>query len=176
MKELLLPAGAPRARVLMLVKDTELHLARLSRDRRHGVSARILIPPRKKFSAERAGGSSGPGNPATLCRCFVVVMQPAHAGSTIDVIDESFHTHPVSKRLQILLPEDEYRALADAAQRQGKPVARVVRESLRRALAEDTEFEPEERIAAVLRFARFAGPTGDIDQLLNEIERGRGLA
>ena len=35
---------------------------------------------------------------------------------------------------------------------------------------------PEQRIAAVLRFARFAGPTGDIDQLLGEIERGRALA
>lgn len=34
----------------------------------------------------------------------------------------------------------------------------------------------ERRIAAVLRFARFAGPTGDIDQLLTEIERGRAPA
>ena len=32
------------------------------------------------------------------------------------------------------------------------------------------------RIAAVLRFARFSGPTGDIDQLLAEIERGRAPA
>lgn len=82
----------------------------------------------------------------------------------------------MSKRLQVILPDDEYRAVADAAQRQGKPVARIVRESLRRALAEETELEPEQRIAAVLRFARFAGPTGDIDQILSEIESGRGLA
>ena len=34
----------------------------------------------------------------------------------------------------------------------------------------------EQRVAAVLRFARFSGPTGDIDQLLAEIERGRSLA
>ncbi|HEY5477485.1 MAG TPA: hypothetical protein VIK11_12315 [Tepidiformaceae bacterium] len=81
----------------------------------------------------------------------------------------------MSKRLQVLLPDDEYRAVADAAQRQGKPVARIVRESLRRTLAEETDLEPEQRIAAVLRFARFAGPTGDIAQLLDEIERGRGL-
>lgn len=82
----------------------------------------------------------------------------------------------MSKRLQVILPEDEYRAVADAAKRQGKPVARVVRESLRRTLAEESELDPERRIAAVLRFARFAGPTGDIDQLLEEIERGRRLA
>ena len=41
------------------------------------------------------------------------------------------------------------------------------------SVAEEQQVAPEERIAAVLRFARFAGPTGDIDQLLSEIERGR---
>jgi len=81
----------------------------------------------------------------------------------------------MSKRLQVILPEEEYRALAETARRQGTTVARVVRESLRRTLAEETGPDPEERIAAVLRFARFAGPTGDIDQLLAEIERGRAL-
>ena len=98
------------------------------------------------------------------------------ADSIFDIPHEPFHTHRMSKRLQIVLPEDEYRAVADAAQRQGKPVARIVRESLRRTLAEDSGLDPQQRIAAVLRFARFAGPTGDIDQLLDEIERGRGLA
>lgn len=32
------------------------------------------------------------------------------------------------------------------------------------------------RIAAVLNLARFAGPTGDIDQILAEIERGPGVS
>jgi len=82
----------------------------------------------------------------------------------------------MSKRLQIVLSDDEYRAVAEAAEQQGKPVARIVRDSLRRTLAEDAAFDPERRIAAVLRFARFAGPTGDIDQILEEIERGRGVA
>lgn len=82
----------------------------------------------------------------------------------------------MSKRLQVILPDDEHRAVADAARAQGKPVSRVVRESLRRTLAEATETAPEQRIAAVLRFARFAGPTGEIEQVLDEIERGRGLA
>ena len=68
------------------------------------------------------------------------------------------------------MPDDEYRAIADIARRQGKPLSRIVRDSLRRTVA------AEQRIAAVLRFARFAGPTGDIDQLLAEIERGRALA
>ena len=82
----------------------------------------------------------------------------------------------MSKRLQVIMPDDEYRAVADIARRQGKPLSRIVRDSLRRTVAEEQQLAPEQRIAAVLRFARFAGPTGDIDQLLAEIERGRGLA
>jgi hypothetical protein len=81
----------------------------------------------------------------------------------------------MSRRLQVVLPDDEYDAVAAAARRQGKPVGRVVRESLRRALSEEPDTDPEERIAAVLRFARFNGPTGDIEDILTEIERGRGL-
>ena len=82
----------------------------------------------------------------------------------------------MSKRLQVMMPDDEYRAVADIARQQGKPLSRVVRDSLRRTVAEEPQVAPEQRIAAVLRFARFAGPTGDIDQLLSEIERGRTLA
>jgi hypothetical protein len=82
----------------------------------------------------------------------------------------------MSKRLQIIMPDDEYRAVARAARKRGKPIAQIVRESLRRTLGDDDERDPEQRIAAVLRFARFSGPTGDIDELLSEIERGRGLS
>jgi hypothetical protein len=74
------------------------------------------------------------------------------------------------------MPDDEYQAIEDAARRAGKPVGRVVRDALRRGLAEQIEVEPETRVAAILRFARFAGPTGGIEQLLADIERGRGLA
>ncbi|HMO95095.1 MAG TPA: CopG family transcriptional regulator [Tepidiformaceae bacterium] len=79
----------------------------------------------------------------------------------------------MSKRLQVVLPDDEYRALTEAARRQGKPVAAAVRDSLRNALAQAETSGPEERLAAILRFARFSGPTGDIEQLLEEIARGR---
>jgi len=72
------------------------------------------------------------------------------------------------------MPDDEYRALARAARRRGKPIAQLVRESLRRSVVEQADPAPEQRLAAVLRFARFEGPTGDIARLLSEIERGRG--
>jgi hypothetical protein len=52
----------------------------------------------------------------------------------------------------------------------------LVRESLRRTLVEEEAPDPEQQIARVLRFARFQGPTGDIDEILAEIERGRGLS
>jgi hypothetical protein len=80
----------------------------------------------------------------------------------------------MSKRLQVVMPDDEYRAAVSVARSRGTPLSRLVRDSLRRIVAEEAE-DPERRIAAVLRFARFAGPTGDIDQVLEEIERGRGL-
>lgn len=81
----------------------------------------------------------------------------------------------MSKRLQVLLPDDEYRRIVRAARDRGKPISQLVRDGLRRELDAETEVDPAQRIAAVLRFARFAGPTGDIDQLLGEIEQGRGL-
>jgi hypothetical protein len=79
----------------------------------------------------------------------------------------------MSKRLQVVIPDDEYRAVISAARRRGQPVSRLVRDSLRRSLAEEPDTDPDRRIAAVLRFARFTGPTGDIDVLLREIEEGR---
>ena len=47
--------------------------------------------------------------------------------------------------------------------------------SLRRVLTEEEAPDPEQQIARVLRFARFEGPTADIEDMLMEIERGRGL-
>ena len=71
------------------------------------------------------------------------------------------------------MSDAEYRAVAKLARRRNTSVADVVRESLRRTVDQEAGGKPEERIAAVLRFARFDGPTGDIDQILAEIERGR---
>ena len=71
------------------------------------------------------------------------------------------------------MPDDEYDAIADLARRRRQPLSRVVRASLRRTVAEDQQAARDRRVAEVLRFARFAGPTGDIDQLLAEIGRGR---
>jgi len=81
----------------------------------------------------------------------------------------------MSKRLQVVMPDDEYRAIARAARQRGKPVSQLVRDSLRRTVAEEDQVDPEARIAAILRFARFGGPSADIEEILADIERGRGL-
>lgn len=81
----------------------------------------------------------------------------------------------MSKRLQIVMPDDEYAAVVRAARSRKKPIAQLVRESLRNTLEQERDRPADERIAAVLRFARFSGPTGDIDRILAEIEAGRGI-
>jgi predicted transcriptional regulator len=79
----------------------------------------------------------------------------------------------MSKRLQVVMSDEEYRAVERVARKWEQPVSEVVRASLKRTVEEAHERAPEERIAAVLRFARFDGPTGDIDSLLADIEAGR---
>jgi hypothetical protein len=71
------------------------------------------------------------------------------------------------------MPDEQRRIDSSAARRGGEPIARVVRGSLPRSLAGKPDLDSNRRIAAILHFARFAGPTGDIDQLLEEIGRGR---
>jgi hypothetical protein len=81
----------------------------------------------------------------------------------------------MSKRLLVVITDDEYRAIVSAARHRGQPVSRFVRDSLRRSVTEEPEPDSDRRVAEVLRFARFAGPTGDIEQLLREIDQGRGV-
>lgn len=79
----------------------------------------------------------------------------------------------MSKRLQILLPEADYRAIVKVCRHDKKKVSEWVRESLRRSLKYKEAPSAEDRIASVLRFASYSGPTGDIEEILSEIERGR---
>lgn len=76
----------------------------------------------------------------------------------------------MSKRLQVVISDADYRAVA---RKRAVPIAEVVRESLRRTIEQGEERPPEERIASVLRFARFSGPTGDVESMLEDIEKGR---
>ncbi len=79
----------------------------------------------------------------------------------------------MSKRLQVLLPEEELRRIRAASRREHKTVAEWVRESLRQRLESARPESPDVRAGRILRFAKHAGPTGSIEQILGEIERGR---
>jgi len=80
----------------------------------------------------------------------------------------------MSKRLQVLMPDDDYRALLRAARRRKVPVSTLVRESIHQALRRGQPRSPEEKVDAILRYSGFAGPTGDIEEVLAAIDRGRG--
>lgn len=75
----------------------------------------------------------------------------------------------MSIRLQVLVPEALERRVRKAAQRRRLPVGAWVREAIERALSEGpTMTDPLEKLS------RLGAPTADIDQMLAEIEAGRG--
>jgi hypothetical protein len=80
----------------------------------------------------------------------------------------------MSKRLQVLLDEREWREVRRAAKSQRLTVAEWVRQTLRAARRGTPSTEVEDKIAAIRRAAREALPTADIDMMLTEIERGYG--
>lgn len=72
-------------------------------------------------------------------------------------------------RLQILVPAPLERRVRKAAARRRLSTSAWVREAIERALAEDRPAaDPLDRLSTL------GGPTGDIAQMLAEIEAGRG--
>lgn len=77
----------------------------------------------------------------------------------------------MTKRLELLLDDAEFREIQAAARRQGMSVTEWVRSTLLAGQAEDTA--NRRRALAAVRAARSGDfPTGDIDQILAEIEAG----
>lgn len=78
----------------------------------------------------------------------------------------------MSKRLQVLLADEEYAETEAAAHREGETVSQWVRHTLRDA-RESQPRQASSRKLAVLRAAMaHEFPTGDIEQLLEETKRG----
>jgi hypothetical protein len=74
----------------------------------------------------------------------------------------------MSHRLQVLVPESLERRIRKAAQRSRLSTGAWVRQALERALREGRAADPLDELT------RLGGPTGDIEQILAEIEAGRG--
>jgi len=78
----------------------------------------------------------------------------------------------MSKRLQVLLEESEYRELRQVARRNRMTVSQWVRSALRAMRRREPMAGPEGKLAAVRAAVRHQFPTADIDRMLGEIERG----
>lgn len=80
----------------------------------------------------------------------------------------------MSKRLQVLLDEKDYREIGRLARQRRVSVAEWVRGALRTARRQESGADPEAKLKAIRAAAGNDFPTADVDQMLAEIARGYG--
>ncbi len=78
----------------------------------------------------------------------------------------------MSKRLQVLLDEPEWREIQRAARSRRLSMAEWVRQVLRAARKQEPVGDLDRKLAAVRTGVRQSFPSPDIEQMLDEIERG----
>ena len=78
----------------------------------------------------------------------------------------------MSKRLQVLLPDQEMTDIQRLAEREHLTVGEWVRRALREVRTSRPEVDAETKLNAVRRAAKYAFPTANLEQMLSEIERG----
>jgi hypothetical protein len=78
----------------------------------------------------------------------------------------------MSKRLQVLFEDEELREIQRLARRSRMTTAEWVRRSLRAAREAESGADVSQKLAAIRTAARHSFPTGEIDTMLEEIERG----
>ncbi|MDQ2665489.1 MAG: antitoxin [Gemmatimonadota bacterium] len=78
----------------------------------------------------------------------------------------------MSERLQVLLDEREFAEIRRAARRRSLTVAEWVRQALQAARSDEPSGDPKRKLAVVREAMKHAYPTGDIDEMLRDIERG----
>jgi uncharacterized protein (DUF427 family) len=78
----------------------------------------------------------------------------------------------MTKRLQVLFDDDELADIQREARRERKTTAAWVRDTLRAARARTTYPDPEPKLRAIREAMSYSYPTGDVTELLADIERG----
>jgi hypothetical protein len=78
----------------------------------------------------------------------------------------------VAKRLQVILKDPEYREVARAARARHLSIAEWVREALRAARRREPDSEPDKKLSAVRAATRFEFPSGNVGEILAQIEQG----
>ncbi len=78
----------------------------------------------------------------------------------------------MTKRLQVLFDDAEYAALQAAATARGLTVADWVRQAVAAARRNEASGDIDRKLATIRAAARHAGPTGQLDRVGAEIDRG----
>jgi len=71
-----------------------------------------------------------------------------------------------------VMPDTEFARLQQTAGAQGLTTSEWVRQVLRQAERDLPTGDPDAKLAAIRAAARHGFPTGDIDEMLGDIERG----
>jgi len=78
----------------------------------------------------------------------------------------------MSKRLQVILKDPEYREIQRMAGARHMSIAEWVRQALALARRREPHIETGKKLASIRASARHAYPAAEIEQMLSEIERG----
>ena len=78
----------------------------------------------------------------------------------------------MSKRLQVLLPEEEFARIQSVASSQHIAVGEFVRRELRKSCETLGARSVEAKLKAIRKAAEYNFPTADIEQMNAEIEKG----
>jgi hypothetical protein len=81
----------------------------------------------------------------------------------------------MTKRLQVIVQDPEYRDIQRAARLRRMSIAEWVRQALVQARRREPSREVASKLEVIRAAARMDFPTADIDQMLEEIERGYEL-
>lgn len=79
----------------------------------------------------------------------------------------------MSKRLQVLLDADEWAQLQEIARRHRTSVSEWVRRTLREAREREPSGDLGTKLRAIRAAAQHEFPTADIEQMLEEVDRGQ---
>jgi hypothetical protein len=80
----------------------------------------------------------------------------------------------MAKRLQVILQDPEYREIQRAARARHMSLAEWVRQALERARHREPLGDAGKKLQVIRAAIKHEFPTGDIDQMLAEIESGYG--
>jgi hypothetical protein len=78
----------------------------------------------------------------------------------------------MSKRLQVILDDEELLEIQRIAELKQMTVAEWVRQTLRAARKGESTGDPTSKLAAIRAAARHSFPTADVDEMMGQIEAG----